>query len=165
MRRKAGASGEGNDFCLLNWLCHVFPFNVQPPLLNCFVSSDCGPLEDLILIWNVCLWCVSLRVSCLDLHTPKSWGNAQRSDESLGFYLQLSEGQHVHCWMPFHPRADFLAAVAISAQLKQPLSPQHTHTPLFLPERSLSFILLCPGIQAEHSPWLREETCELSVSA
>lgn len=39
--------------------------------------------------------------------------------KSVGCYLQLADWQHVHCWRHSHLRVDLIAAVAISAPLKQ----------------------------------------------
>ena len=176
-RRKRGRGGQaGRRMTSVGWVVSALFSPLTGNLLAFSASSPLTvvPLECLILVWKVWVWCVSSQVSRLDLHTPTSWRKGPVQWQGHWLFLATCR-QHIHCRMPFYPRADFLAAVAISAQLKQPYTPTpkrarahtHTHTQTHSPLSSQRWapvhpiVLWDPGRRAHD--W--ERRAALSVSA
>lgn len=93
--------------------------------------------------------CCTVTVQALEAKPPMGCGVSLSVDSSLG----LTYRQCADC-RPLPPGGGFqgsCSSLSPAEAAPTPCPPQHTPPPL-LPERSLGFILSCPGTQAERFP-------------
>ena len=84
------------------------------------------PLEYLILVWKVWVWCVSLQISRPDLHTPKSW--RKRPLQWQVCWLLLATCRQRPLPDALLPQGRFSSSCSHFSSAKAAPLPQNTHT-------------------------------------
>ena len=100
-------------------MCNLLAITALSPL-------TVAPLEYLILVWKVWVWCVSLQTSHPHLHTPKSWRKCPLQWQVCWLFLATCR-QHP---LPdaLLPQGRFSSSCSHFSSAKAAPLPQNTHT-------------------------------------